>query len=71
MVFHFYIMLRSVNLRARYLHLMKRGEILVSASRARMGVVLIEPSMLERKVNWLHFFGADVCRVVKVHTSRR
>ena len=43
-------MLRSMNLRDRYLRLLKRGKILVSASRARMGEVLIEPSMDRRQV---------------------
>jgi len=45
-----YAVLRSMNLRARYLRLMKRSGILVSASRARMDVVLIEPSTERKQV---------------------
>jgi len=43
-----YAILRSMN--SRYLRLMKRDRILVSTSKARMGVVLIERSIERRQV---------------------
>jgi len=42
-----YVMLRSMNLRARYLRLMMRDGIL---AMARVGVVLIETSIERRQV---------------------
>ena len=44
-----YVMLRIMNLRDIYV-LRKKGVILIWASRIRMGMVLIEPSMERRQV---------------------
>ena len=63
-------MLRRMNLRTRYLGLMKTSGILDSASRARMGVALIEPSLCKQYCyKELRFTTALVCHLGSKQTD--